>query len=89
MANKVLRVCNSIRAISDDELAELDAMARGQVEFLSPLRMATTARQNALGAHNLAVLQQLRALRDTINRGASLTDAARAILQSTGEGEGK
>lgn len=66
----VLNVARKILALTDEELNEAEAMARGQLEYLSPLRMATTAKQHALGNHNLRVVTELRALRETIRAGA-------------------
>jgi hypothetical protein len=68
----VLRIARSIRTIKDEELAELEQMAKGQLAYCSPLKMATMGRQHALGMHNLLVLAKLRELRDAIKAGEQL-----------------
>lgn len=68
----VLSICRAIRAVKDEELAELEQMAKGQLAYLSPLKMATMGRQHALGTHNLLVLSKLRELRDAIKAGERL-----------------
>ena len=68
----IYSVCRAIRKITDEELAELEKVAKGQLEYCSPLKMATQGRQNALGKHNLAVLAKLRELRDAIMAGEEL-----------------
>jgi hypothetical protein len=45
----ILSVCKKVLTIPDEEFAEAEKVARDQMEFLSPLRMATTAKQRALG----------------------------------------
>ena len=71
-------VCRNILKVTDEEIAEAEKMAKGQLAYFSPLKMATQGRQHALGKHNLAVLAKVRELRDTIKSGASLDrDSAR------------
>lgn len=65
-------VCRNVLKVTDEEIAEAEKIAHGQLDYLSPLKMATTARQHALGKHNMAVLTKLRELRDTIKAGASI-----------------
>jgi len=60
-------VCRNIRKVTDQELAEAEEMAKGQLADFSPLKMATQGRQHALGKHNLEVIARVRALRDIIN----------------------
>jgi hypothetical protein len=67
-----MTVCCAVLKITDEELDGLEKMARGQLAYFSPLKMATMGRQRALGQHNLAVLAKLRELRDTIKAGESL-----------------
>jgi hypothetical protein len=67
-----LTICRNVAKITDAELDELERMAKGQLAYFSPLKMATTGRQHALGQHNLAVLTKLRELRDTIKAGESI-----------------
>ena len=70
-------VCRNIRKVTDQELAEAEEMAKGQMAYFSPLKMATQGRQHALGKHNLDVIAKVRALRDTINAAADGSDKER------------
>jgi hypothetical protein len=65
----ILNVCLKVREITDEELAEAEAMAREQIDYFSPLKMATTAKQVALGKHNMACIAALRILRNVIRDG--------------------
>jgi len=58
-----------IMAVADADLATLEAEAQDQALYLHPLKLATQARQNALGAYNLEALRLLRALRDHMKAG--------------------
>lgn len=66
----VHRVCVLALKITDSQLDNTEQMAKSQIAYFSPLKMATTAKQHALGKHNLAVLAKVRELRDTIRAGA-------------------
>lgn len=68
----VLSICRSVRKITDAELDELEQMAKEQYGYFSPLKLATQARQRALGTHNQLVLELLRRLRDAIKEGEFL-----------------
>jgi hypothetical protein len=70
--NKIYTVTRKARLITDQELEELEKIAKGQIAFFSPLRMATTARQKELGEYNFRVLACVRNLRDTIVSGEHL-----------------
>ena len=71
-ANSVLGICRKTVKVTDEELAELEEMAKTQLEYISPLRMATMAWQHALGNHNLAVVAKVRELRDLIRQGEQI-----------------
>ena len=73
-ANKIYDICIKVTQITDTEVQELREIARGQEEYCSPLRMATTAKQNALGRHNNAVLDALLKLKEVIEGGAQLAE---------------
>lgn len=66
----ILSVCRKVLTIPDKEFEEAEKLAQGQLAYHSPLKMATTAKQRALGEHNTRVLAKLRDLRDTIRAGA-------------------
>lgn len=71
-ANIVYGICRKVVKITDEELAELEEVAKVQLEYLSPLKCATMGWQHALGNHNLAVVAKLRELRDLILQGAEI-----------------
>jgi len=70
--NKILDICIKVTQITDEEIEELREVAKGQMEYHNPLRMATTGKQNALGRHNMAVLDALLKLKEVIASGATL-----------------
>lgn len=70
--NKIYDICIQVTKITDEEVAECREIARGQREYFSPLRPATTKKQNDLGEHNDAVLDALLNLKKVIESGAHL-----------------
>ena len=72
--NKIYDICIMVTQITDAEVKELRDIARSQREFISPLRPATTKKQNDLGAHNDAVLDALLNLKKVIEGGAHLAE---------------
>lgn len=71
--DKIDRICVDILAITDDELSEAIEVANAQIDYLNPLSQATTNMLNEAGEHNIEVLNELRNLRDTIKKGATIT----------------
>lgn len=67
-----LTLCRNALRIDDAELDALEEEARAQAEYISPLRMATQARLNNLGAHNLKVIGKLRELIAALRAGEEL-----------------
>ena len=72
--NKIYGICIAVTQITDAEVQELRDIAQGQLDYCSPLRMATTAKQNALGRHNMDVLDALLKLKGVIESGAHLSE---------------
>ena len=70
--NSIYALCKKALKVTDEELDELMEDARQQLEYCSPLKMATTSRQVALGHHNMMVLTKVRELRDILKAGESL-----------------
>ena len=70
--NKIYDICIKVTQITDEEIKELRDIANGQMAYHNPLRMATTGKQNALGRHNMAVLDALLNLKEVIASGANL-----------------
>lgn len=73
-SNKIFGICIAVAQITDAEVQEIRDIAQGQLNYHSPLRMATTAQQNALGRHNMDVLDALLKLKEVIEGGAHLSD---------------
>ena len=71
--NKIYDICILVAHITDAEVQEIRDIAQGQLNYCSPLRMATTAQQNALGRHNMEVLDALLKLKEVIEGGAHLS----------------
>lgn len=64
--SKVNRLCKAIAALTDDDIIEVEKIAREQVAYSHPLKMATARKINSTGKHNLSVLEDLRKIRETI-----------------------
>lgn len=72
--NKIYDILIQVRKITDEEVQELREIAQGQLDYTHPLKMATTAKQNALGRHNMDVLDALVKLKEVIDSGAILSE---------------
>lgn len=73
-SNKIFGICIAVTQITDAEVQELREIAQGQLDYNHPLKMATTAKQNALGRHNMDVLDALLKLKEVIESGAHLAE---------------
>ena len=69
---KINKICADILTLTDEELDEAIKMAKGQMEYFSPLKNATMGWQHKLGQHNMEVVNELKHLRDTIKEGADI-----------------
>ena len=70
--DKINKICADILTLTDDELDEALKMAKGQMEYFSPLKNATMGWQHKLGQHNMEVVNELKHLRDTIKEGENI-----------------
>lgn len=70
--NKIFGICIAVRQVTDAEIQELRELAQAQMEYLNPLKMATTARENARGRYNQAVLDALLNLKAVIDSGKNI-----------------
>ena len=70
--DKINKICADILTLTDEELDEVLKMAKGQMEYFSPLKNATMGWQHKLGQHNMEVVNELRHLRDTIKEGEDI-----------------
>ena len=70
--DKINKICADILTLTDEELDEAIKMAKGQMEYFSPLKNATMGWQHKLGQHNMEVVNELKHLRDTIKEGENI-----------------
>ena len=70
--DKINKICADILTLTDEELDEALKMAKGQMEYFSPLKNATMGWQHKLGQHNMEVVNELKHLRDTIKEGENI-----------------
>ena len=52
MENKILKICTDIRAITDEEIAQVRQIYEDQLSYNNPLKPATSGWQYELGVHN-------------------------------------
>ena len=69
MQNRINKICKNIIAITDEEIKEMEGICEQQINYMSPLKMATTRKQNELGRYNQKVLDKLIDLRKLIKAG--------------------
>lgn len=72
MENKIYRICMDVRAITDQEIAEMKQVYEDQLEYNHPLKPATSGWQHELGQHNKNVLEALLHLKEVIEAGADI-----------------
>lgn len=72
MANMLLKVCEDVLKIKDEEVEEMREVIRGQKEYFHPLKYATAQWQHDLGEHNEKVLNKVLELKALIESGANL-----------------
>jgi hypothetical protein len=65
---KLNRICKAISGLTDEDLKCVELMAREQIAYLHPFKMATASKINDAGRHNLHVLRNLRRVRNTIKK---------------------
>ena len=59
-------ICKKVIALTHEEIAEAQEVASGQLAYMHPLKTGTQMQQHKLGRHNNAVLEDLRALKATL-----------------------
>lgn len=72
MENKILKICTDIRAITDEEIAQMRQIYEDQLSYNNPLKPATSGWQHELGVHNKNVLEALLNLKKLIEAGADI-----------------
>ncbi|OYP41516.1 hypothetical protein C8E03_108164 [Lachnotalea glycerini] len=70
MQNKIYGICRNVLKITDEEIAEVKEVYEEQLNYISPLKMATTGKQRELGEHNKQVLEKLLELKVILENGA-------------------
>ena len=69
MENKILKICTDIRAITDEEIAQVRQIYEDQLSYNNPLKPATSGWQYELGLYNKNVLEALLNLKKLIEAG--------------------
>ena len=69
---KINTICEAILCIADEDFAEMEEIIEQQLNYINPLRMATTGYKNQLGRHNRDVVDKLRELKEILEAGASI-----------------
>lgn len=72
MENKILKICTDIRAITDEEIAQMRQIYEDQLSYNNPLKPTTSGWQHELGVHNKNVLEALLNLKKLIEAGADI-----------------
>lgn len=72
MENKILKICTDIRAITDEEIAQVRQIYEDQLSYNNPLKPATSGCQYELGLYNKNVLEALLNLKKLIEAGADI-----------------
>ena len=72
MENKILKICTDIRAITDEEIAQVRQIYEDQLSYNNPLKPATSGWQYELGVYNKNVLEALLNLKKVIEAGANI-----------------
>ena len=72
MENKILKICTDIRAITDEEIAQVRQIYEDQLSYNNPLKPATSGWQYELGVHNENVLEALLNLKKLIEAGTDI-----------------
>ncbi len=66
MASNIHTICKKITRITDAEIAGVEKIAKQQMDYIHPLKMATATKVHATGVKNLECLKKLRELRDLL-----------------------
>lgn len=63
---KVNKICKSVKNLTEEDLTAMLDMAKEQIEYVHPFKMATAPKLNDIGEHNLRVTEALRNLKIVI-----------------------
>jgi hypothetical protein len=72
MKNRIYKICEDTLKINDEEIKEVQEICEQQTSYMSPLKMATTRRQNELGEYNKKVLDKILELRKLLESGKTV-----------------
>lgn len=67
--NSIYGICEKVIAITNEEIKEIETICQEQINYISPLKMKTTKKQNDLGKYNKKVLDKLIQLKKLIENG--------------------
>ena len=63
---KVNKVCKAVKNLTEEDFKAVFDMAKEQIEYTNPLKMATASKLNDTGEHNFKVIEALRNLKIVI-----------------------
>ncbi|OBZ08914.1 hypothetical protein A8L34_22435 [Bacillus sp. FJAT-27264] len=67
---EINKVCKAVLKLQDGDFVEMEGVYKGQESYSHPLKNATAAKQNQLGAYNRRVTEALKNLRSVLESGA-------------------
>jgi hypothetical protein len=65
--NSIHNLCKKIARLTDADFAAVERIAKDQVSYMHPLKMATAGRIQSTGKKNMVVIEKLRELRTVLN----------------------
>lgn len=74
MKNRIYKICKDALKITDEEIKEIQDVYTQQLQYMSPLKMATTRKQHKLGEYNKKVLEKIIELKILLKRGLANED---------------
>lgn len=69
--NRIYSICKNILKVTDEEIQEVKEVYEKQLNYMSPMKMATTRKQHELGVHNKQVLEKIIELKYILETGVS------------------
>lgn len=65
--DKIYKIREIIDSITDKDIEDIEYIYKDQLEYINPLKMATTSRQTELGNANKRVVEALKELKEAFN----------------------
>ena len=74
MKNRIYKICEDAIKVTDEEIKEIQDVYTQQLQYMSPLKMATTRKQHELGEYNKKVLEKIIELKNLLKSGVANED---------------